>query len=294
MSRLGRALIVLLLVLLGACADPHASGSGGVAVMGGAGEPPKLTFKAPITIDAALSQEVWPGVGPALTAGGPVLLHMYGEDGRDHSPLVNTYATGPRMFTLDEKSLGAGMAKALQGCHVGARILFEQVDGGVPVVLVLDVLPTQAYGEKVQPADGLPTVAADSTGSPTITIPPEAAPPTDLVVQPLIRGSGAQIEPGHTLTVRYTEVLWSTGAVYDTNWADPHAAPLTATAGVGTLMEGWEQGLLEQSVGSRVLLIVPPDLAYGGSDLPVAEDTFVIVVDILDSHPVATTSTEGP
>ncbi len=54
--------------------------------------------------------------------------------------------------------------------------------------------------------------------------------------------------------------------------------------GIGEVIEGWEQGLLEQSVGSQVLLVVPPDLAYGATTNPLAGETLVYVVDILDAQ----------
>ncbi|OLT55205.1 hypothetical protein BJF88_07105 [Cellulosimicrobium sp. CUA-896] len=76
---------------------------------------------------------------------------------------------------------------------------------------------------------------------------------------------------------------WSDGGVFDSTWTDG-AAPSSVMIGIGEVIEGWEQGLLEQSVGSRVLLVVPPSLGYGGTASPLAEETLVYVVDILDAH----------
>ena len=58
--------------------------------------------------------------------------------------------------------------------------------------------------------------------------------------------------------------------------------------GIGEVNEGWEQGLLEQSVGSQVLLVVPPELAYEGTGSALAGETLVYVVDVLDAHFPAT------
>lgn len=297
MPRLLRCALVLVLALLAGCGTGDDTEPVAVSVTGTAGAQPTVAFDAPLTVTQTSSYVVWPGAGPELVASAPVLLHLYGEDGRDRTVLTNTYGVGgaPRMFTLDDASLGSGMARALRGQHVGARILFEEVDDDVPVVLVIDVLPTRAYGEKVDPAPGFPTVTTDRNGAPAITIPDGAAQPQELAVQPLIRGSGTQVEAGQTITVRYTGVRWSTGEVFDSNWTDPTAAPLTVTAGVGTVIEGWEQGLLEQAVGTQVMLVVPPNLAYGGTDSPLAQDTLVYVVDILDAHsPVDSSNQESP
>jgi FKBP-type peptidyl-prolyl cis-trans isomerase len=49
------------------------------------------------------------------------------------------------------------------------------------------------------------------------------------------------------------------------------------------VVKGWTQGLSGQSVGSQVLLIIPPDLGYGSTaqeKIP-ANSTLYFVVDIL-------------
>ena len=54
---------------------------------------------------------------------------------------------------------------------------------------------------------------------------------------------------------------------------------------MGHLIRGWDIGLLEQRVGSRVLLIIPPRLAYGENGIPQAgipgNSTLVFVTDII-------------
>jgi peptidylprolyl isomerase len=55
--------------------------------------------------------------------------------------------------------------------------------------------------------------------------------------------------------------------------------------GVGAVIGGWDDGLVGQQVGSRVLLSIPPHLGYGPRGMPAAgirgADTLVFVVDIL-------------
>ena len=49
------------------------------------------------------------------------------------------------------------------------------------------------------------------------------------------------------------------------------------------VIPGWTQGLAGQTVGSQVLLVIPPDLGYGdqaSGSIP-ANSTLVFVVDIL-------------
>ncbi len=54
------------------------------------------------------------------------------------------------------------------------------------------------------------------------------------------------------------------------------------------MIPAWDQGLVGQTVGSQVLLVVPPDQGYGPSGNSQAgiagTDTLVFVVDILDAY----------
>jgi FKBP-type peptidyl-prolyl cis-trans isomerase len=132
----------------------------------------------------------------------------------------------------------------------------------------------------------LPTVtppAAGSTAGPAIKIPAKVAAPKSLQVKTLIKGKGAVVKKGQELAVQYTGVNWRTGKVFDSSWA--RKAPLTTPVGEGQVIPGWDTGLVGQTVGSRVLLVIPPADGYGSSGLAQAgikgTDTLVFVVDIL-------------
>ena len=65
-------------------------------------------------------------------------------------------------------------------------------------------------------------------------------------------------------------------------------APVAFPIGVGRLIKGWDQGLVGVPQGSRVLLVVPPDLGYGakGSAPKIPGNaTLVFVVDVLGVAP---------
>ena len=47
------------------------------------------------------------------------------------------------------------------------------------------------------------------------------------------------------------------------------------------VIKGWTQGLTGKTVGSRVLLVIPKDLAYGDAGQGDAKGDLVFVVDIL-------------
>jgi peptidylprolyl isomerase len=116
-----------------------------------------------------------------------------------------------------------------------------------------------------------------------VRIPGDTKPPEDLVVQPVVRGSGPQVQVGQVVTVRFTAVRWSDGKTFDSTWT-AGTRPQSATVGIGQLVDGLDQGLVEQTVGSQVMIVVPPRLGYGGTSSKLADQTLVYVVDILDTH----------
>jgi len=91
------------------------------------------------------------------------------------------------------------------------------------------------------------------------------------------------VKSGQNLAVQYTGVIWRTGKVFDSSWS--RNQPFTTVIGKGQVIKGWDTGLVGQTVGSRVLLVVPPAQGYGTAGASQAgikgTDTLVFVVDIL-------------
>ena len=117
---------------------------------------------------------------------------------------------------------------------------------------------------------------------PKITIPKTAAPKT-LRVRTLIKGRGPKVTKGEFIVVQYRGVIWRTKKAFDSTWS--RRQPFGTTIGVGQVIEGWDKGLVGQTVGSRVLLVIPPADGYGPAGVPSAgikgTDTIVFAVDIL-------------
>lgn len=136
-------------------------------------------------------------------------------------------------------------------------------------MLVLDVLHTVAQGTELEPEEGMPTVTQDDDGV-SITL-PDADPPAGLEVATVIRGDGRQVAPGQAVTMQYQAVTWPGGDIYDSTWAD---GQVPRTVMVDDTFTGLRDGLVDQTVGSRVLVVVPPALGTGSQ-------TLVLAVDIL-------------
>jgi peptidylprolyl isomerase len=269
---------VLAAALLLAGCSPDAGPAPQVKVTGEAGGEPTLVYTPPLKIEKATSEVIWKGSGPRLVDGGPVLLNYRLEKAADASLVKETYTQVPKPSTLTPETLSEDLYDALSGESVGARILLvlpaTSDTSSFASVMVVDVLPSRAAGEVVAPREGLPAVTLGDDGEPTIA-PPEGAPPSELVVQALIKGAGTQVEEGATVTVQYTGVRWSDGSLYDSTWTQ--GEPKSFDLGDG-ILPGLAEGLVQQTVGSQVMLVIPP---MGGATAGAEQDTLVFVVDIL-------------
>ncbi|WP_320068184.1 FKBP-type peptidyl-prolyl cis-trans isomerase [Micromonospora sp. RTGN7] len=82
-----------------------------------------------------------------------------------------------------------------------------------------------------------------------------------LAVTTLIKGKGAAVKSGQQITTNYVGVFYKDGKEFDASWNE--GKPATFPIGVGQVIKGWDQGLVGVTVGSRVQLDIPGELAYG-------------------------------
>lgn len=267
----------------------------GVKVTGDLGKEPTVTLPAtPFTVNGFTTLLVQDGTGAPITSGQIVSVQEVAVSGADGSTLGSTWSTGAQTLPAGNSNMAADLNTVLLSAHVGARILVAvpsstQGSTAAPTtsVYVIDVIdaytvPTKATGEPVAPAAGLPAVTLSDSGEPSLT-PVSGAAPTTLVIQPLIKGAGPAVQTGQTVTVQYTGWLWD-GTKFDSSWST--GSPATFKLDTGSVIAGWVDGLTGQTVGSQVLLVIPPDKGYGAnaqSSIP-ANSTLVFVVDILDAR----------
>ena len=94
---------------------------------------------------------------------------------------------------------------------------------------------------------------------PEIDFPGEV--PSDLVIEDITVGDGAEATPGSTVSAHYVGVAHSTGEEFDASWN--RGAPLSFPLGAGRVIQGWDQGIQGMKVGGRRQLVIPSHLAYG-------------------------------
>jgi peptidylprolyl isomerase len=265
-----------------------------VAVTGAYGKSPKVKVKSPWGIDETRTKVLEPSKGPVIAAGSTVEVDYYGVDGRTGKKFDESFSRAPVSFPLDQ--VVPGFSKGLTGQRQGSRVLIAMpgkdgydssggnaqagINVGDTLIFVVDIVSvplTGPEGKKVTPKDGLPTVT-DKGGVPEISV-PKTDPPAELQVQPLIKGTGKAVGQSDTITFNYRYVTWADGKTVESSYeSKAGAAPLTS------LLPGMVKGLTGQTVGSRVLLVIPPADAYpdGNAKPSVAPNqTLVMVVDLL-------------
>jgi len=74
------------------------------------------------------------------------------------------------------------------------------------------------------------------------------------------KGTGNKPAPGKTVQVNYRGFFLS-GQVFDAS--DTRGRPLEFPAGVGAVIKGWDEMVMDMQIGEKRLAIIPPELAYG-------------------------------
>ncbi|WP_059008529.1 FKBP-type peptidyl-prolyl cis-trans isomerase [Streptomyces specialis] len=289
------------------------SGEPVASVSGELGEQPEITVEEDAEFgEETVTEVVTEGDGAKVAEGDFVRLGVVGRIANADLELVNTWAAEgagadapPTQYVVQpgvESSLPQSATESLVGKKVGSRILVEgrvsemlgagAEDAGIPgddgVIWVFDIAATAAIdpqgsaeGEQAAAEEGLPEGAAPAEEPATITIPEDQDPPAELQEQVLIEGDGAEVEAGQGLVAQYTGVLWDGGEKFDSSW--DRGAASGFQIGTGSVIAGWDQALVGKHVGDRVLMVIPPDLAYGAegnSGIP-GDATLVFVVDIV-------------
>jgi FKBP-type peptidyl-prolyl cis-trans isomerase len=314
MRRIAAALLVPLTgcIVLAGCGSSGSSNSGNanaaVKVTGQFDKAPKVSIPNESPSTKLVYNTPIKGTGAELDSSNSVLAYvtLYKWSGKTHSQVVGS---GTQMIPAN---MGlTGLATALKGAHLGSRIVAVlppkygwgssgeselSITGSDTTVWVLDLLqqysPTQSATGKTESSGGgsLPTVSAQTGKAPVISIPKKASPPAKLSVTTLIKGSGPKLVKGDTVVAQYVGSIWRNGKVFSSTWpssSEPDGVPFSFELG-GQVLAGWNDGLAGVTVGSRVMLVIPPADGYGSSGQSSVgikgTDTLVFVVDILGSY----------
>ena len=270
-----------------------------VEVSGDLEDKPEVEVHTPLKVSELAYEDVVTGEGTAITSPNQLMVvDISLFNGTTGEPIISTSYDGDLSQVTSPAGWSGnfpGFEEALDCATEGSRIAvalspddmspdvslgfeLDETDSVVAVIDVRKVYLAAADGQnQFNSGFGLPSVVRAPDGRPGLII-PDGTPPSDLVVQTLKKGDGEVVTGDQPVRVHYTGVVWGEDETFETTW-DGEAASVD----LENAPPGFADALTGQTVGSQVLVVVPPDQAYGDDAhgaIP-AGSTLVYVIDIL-------------
>ncbi|MFI9252898.1 FKBP-type peptidyl-prolyl cis-trans isomerase [Streptomyces sp. NPDC053069] len=211
----------------------------------------------------------------------------------------------PLLLQLSQGQVIDGWRYALAGKKVGSRVEIAVpptwgygksgepragIKGTDTLVFVIDLIDafnskSSVKGKPVAQTDAaLPKVATNTDGNvPKVTV-PKTDPPKKLVSTYVLEGDGPELRADQAVLCQFQGLVWDSGKTFQRTYGSGRLAQF-ALEQMQQAVKGLAQGLTGKKVGSRVLIVVPPELGYG--DTPPSGGvvkkgaTLVFTVDIL-------------
>lgn len=253
-----------------------------VTVSGRVGATPTLEIKAPLEIDGFKACVLEEGSGREITEGSPVLVSVTAFDGTSGRMLSESGRPQMSLGIVGSGQIDDDLSRLVTGKREGTRVLaFRSItmgDGSPNTIEVdvVDILPSIATGTSVDASVGPMSVEMSPDG-PIISHIDTL--PGGVTTQTLIKGDGVQVHKGDRVVAQFTVLGWTDGTVRVSTWE----TGVPEVINLGTAMKGLATALVDQKVGSRLAITIPPDLAAG-------DDTLCVVIDILGTEPGAPTN----
>ncbi|RPE45196.1 peptidylprolyl isomerase [Streptomyces sp. Ag109_O5-1] len=245
------------------------------------------------------------GSGKAVAENDFIQANYLGQIWSTAKVFDQSYDREPLLMQLAAGSIIDGWRYGLAGKKVGSRVLMAVpptwgygssgnaqagIKGTDTLVFVVDVLnsfnsKSSSTGKEVAQSDSaLPKVGTNTDGkAPSIDI-PKVNPPKKLVSNYVLEGDGAEVKASQTILCQFKGEVWDSGKAFEQTYESGRLAQFSIEQ-MQQVLKGLSQGLTGKKVGSRVLVVVPPDLAYGNNPpsggVVKKGSTLVFSVDIL-------------
>lgn len=275
-----------------------------VEVQGAVGDDLEVSYDGKVTATAAETEVLEEGDGNPVEANSTILMHLYIGNGTSGKQSVNTYEQGKAVSVrMSEDQLFKPVLDALVGQSSGSRVAVAasvkdvwgpqgqpqlELKAGDTAVFVADIVSVEPVevldgpqGEDVEPPKDAPKVIEENgqvTGLDWSDAPKKA--PKELQVITLVEGDGPEVGAQEMVTFDYFGAVWGEKKPFDESFT---REPTAFAVGVNSLIPAWDQKIPGLTRGSRVMIIAPPESAYGDQDQPniPAGSTLVFVVDVL-------------
>jgi peptidylprolyl isomerase len=277
-----------------------------VTIEGEQGSEPKVTFDGRLDGSQEETEVLVEGDGEEVADGDTVKANWWIGNGFTEKEAQSTWTKdgAPQSLEVSEEILPF-LRDTLVGNQVGDRVVLltsaEDAfgEGGRPdigignrdaVLAVVDILGRSEtvppldgpQGEEKEPAGWAPELIEEDGVITGLDFSTAHKPTGKLIATTLVKGDGAKVKSGQTLTVDYLGQVYNADEPFDESYSgEPAEFPI----GVGQVIAGWDERLVGRTVGSRVILEIPPAEGYGEQGNEQAgikgTDTLFFVVDIL-------------
>lgn len=307
MRRILLASVAVSLLLAGCgSSDSDSSGSGGSdsldSVEISKAKSPKVSVDKGFSVSKTATKVVKEGAGDAVAEGDSVMVNYVAVNGRTGKQFDSSFTTEkPMTIALVQKSILPGFIKGLEKQKIGSRVLVaispkdgfgqaqEQLDikKNDTMVFLFDIVskvPTEVTGKSKALPSTLPKIKLDADKHPSgfTKTGSTKAKQTKASSHTVIQGDGPKLAAGQTLTAQYVGQVYPDGDVFDESWT---SAARSFQVGEGSLIKCWDDLLVGQELGSRVVLVCPADTAYGDTPQEGGKikpgDTLIFAIDLL-------------
>ena len=280
-----------------------------VTIEGEQGKEPEVTFDGRLDGSQTETEVLVEGDGEEVGDGDTVEANWWVGNGFTEEEAQSTWTKGGATQSVEmAEDVLPFLREAIIGNQVGDRVVLltsaEDAfgEGGRPdlgignkdaVLAVVDILGRSEtvppvppldgpQGEDKKPAGWAPTLIEEDGVVTGLDFSTAHEPSGKLIATTLVKGDGAKVKAGDTLTVDYLGQVYEAAEPFDESYS---AEPAEFPIGVGQVIKGWDERLVGRTVGSRVILEIPPADGYGEQGNEQAgikgTDTLFFVVDIL-------------
>jgi peptidylprolyl isomerase len=276
----------------------------GLTVTGDFGEEPKIEVDG-LDVSAVETAVAIEGEGAEMSQESAALYRFVIANGGTGETVASNYQdNAPQQLVMSQEN--EVITESVEGKSIGSRVLLAMPvkellgEQGAPqvglgpdddLVMVIDLIEeaeaplTGPEGEEVEPPADAPKIIEEDgaiTGLDFEGLSQDQPKKFEQIY--LIKGEGDPVEEGDSISVNYIGTKWGTGnEPFDNSYERGEPASFSLTE--GGLIDGWVKGLDGVKVGSRVMLVIPPELGYkeqGNPQIEVTgEDTLVFVIDVL-------------
>lgn len=269
--------------------------SDGVTVDGELEAPPTVTFTTPLEAEELERTIAIEGDGETTKAGDKVNAVVSAFSGTTGTQAFSQPAT----ITVGDESVFEAFVAGIDCVPIGSRTVTVApastlygdqgnetigIAPGEAVVIVVDLVEVQEPLEPAEWTEDVPEVEFGADGAAPVVTLPDTAPPAELQLAVLEEGDGDVVADGDSVTVQYQGTSWDTGEIFDQSYERGEPATFT-TDGV---IPGFGAALVGQTVGTKLIVTIPPQYAYGPEvteQAPLGGQTLVFLVEIEGTGP---------